>query len=500
MAKIKNVKRIISIALVLVTILSIFAISVSSASTTGFDILSSSKYAKTYTLSSSGKTIPYTSKKLSTRGTVTYGASSSSYIDNSSDEIYIFDVGCTNRKYWAYVSYPTSSRRVNAYIYLSALTKNNGNHNKSTSSGKFYCSTRKNNSINSSYYVANGDTVYLVATSSSKYQILYPISGGKWRLAWCNKSDYQKYCTKGKEPKSTTGLTDVTSYFAGQKITIKSVQNGKYICADADVSNTPLMANRSKASTWETFTVTSLTSDGWVGFKSSTNGKYLTAHRDVANTPVRASASKLKSWECFRIYRKGSDYYIKSQANSMWLSVRIDENGSPVRACVSNASTWERLSIKISDGYDAKKAAEYAVQHAHDTPVYSGSDCARYVSECLAVGGVSIPNKNLYSAGDYTYSGRKFTGYRNPYINAPALLTYLSTKYQVIKNPSTSQMEVGDVAFLVSSDGYYDGHAVMITKISNGIAYYSGHTKAQANQRIDPDNYWTKVRYLIKIA
>ncbi|MGN0447995.1 MAG: peptidoglycan DD-metalloendopeptidase family protein [Acutalibacteraceae bacterium] len=196
MTKIKNIKRIISIALVLVTILSTFAITASAASTTGFDILSSSKYAKTYTLSSSGKTIPYTSKNLSTRGTVTYGASSSAYIDNSSDEIYIFDVGCTNGKYWAYVSYPTSSKRVNAYVYLSALTKNNGNHNKSISSGKFYCSTRENNSTNSNYYVANGDTVYLIATSSSKYQILYPISGGKWRLAWCNKSDYQKYCTK----------------------------------------------------------------------------------------------------------------------------------------------------------------------------------------------------------------------------------------------------------------------------------------------------------------
>lgn len=89
--KIKNVKRIISIALVLVTILSTFAITVSAASTTAFDILSSSTYAKTYTLSSSGKTIPYTSKNLTTRGTVTYGASSSSYIDNSSDEIYILD-------------------------------------------------------------------------------------------------------------------------------------------------------------------------------------------------------------------------------------------------------------------------------------------------------------------------------------------------------------------------------------------------------------------------
>jgi len=105
----KTMKRMLSLFLVAVTLCGVIAMPAFAASTQAFDILSSSKYAKTYTLSSSGKTIPYTSNKLSTRGTVTYGASSSSYIDNKADELYIFDVGCTNRTYWAYVSYPTSS-------------------------------------------------------------------------------------------------------------------------------------------------------------------------------------------------------------------------------------------------------------------------------------------------------------------------------------------------------------------------------------------------------
>lgn len=209
MTLVKNLKKVIAIALCLVTVLSVLSITTSAASTTAFDILTSSKYAKTYALSSSGKTIPYTSKTLSTRGTVTYGASSSAYIANSSDELYVFDVGYTNGKYWAYVSYPTSSRRVNAYINLSAITKNNANHKKTTSTAKFYCSTRENNSINSSYYVAKGDTVYLVATSSSKYQILYPVSSGKWRLAWCNKSDYQRYCS-GSSSSTTTSTSQTT--------------------------------------------------------------------------------------------------------------------------------------------------------------------------------------------------------------------------------------------------------------------------------------------------
>lgn len=237
----KTMKRMLSLFLVAVTLCSVIAMPAFAASTQAFDILSSSKYAKTYTLSSSGKTIPYTSNKLSTRGTVTYGASSSSYIDNKADELYIFDVGCTNGTYWAYVSYPTSSRRVNAYIPLSALTKNNGSHAKTVSTGKFYCSLRENTSTSSSYYVAKGDTVYLVATSGSKYQILYPVSNGKYRLAWCNASDYKKYC--GTNTTNTSNkTTTTTSIIGGQSDTprdgafvrIRYAANGRYLDVPAE--------------------------------------------------------------------------------------------------------------------------------------------------------------------------------------------------------------------------------------------------------------------------
>lgn len=237
----KTMKRMLSLFLVAVTLCGVIAMPAFAASTQAFDILSSSKYAKTYTLSSSGKTIPYTSNKLSTRGTVTYGASSSSYIDNNADELYIFDVGCTNGTYWAYVSYPTSSRRVNAYIPLSALTKNNGSHTKTVSTGKFYCSLRENTSTSSSYYVAKGDTVYLVATSGSKYQILYPVSNGKYRLAWCNASDYKKYC--GTNATNTSNkTTTTTSIIGGQSdnprdgafVRIRYAANGRYLDVPAE--------------------------------------------------------------------------------------------------------------------------------------------------------------------------------------------------------------------------------------------------------------------------
>lgn len=360
-----SIKTIIAYMLAIVTVLSCVIIPASAASTTAFDILSSSNYAKTFTLSSSGRTTPYTDSNLSTPGTATYGASSKSYIDNSADELYILDVGCTNGIYWTYVSYPTSSGRVKAYIPLTALSTNNAGHNKTTSSGKFYCSLRENAETNSSYYVAKGDTVYLIATSSSMYQILYPISGGKWRLAWCSASDYQKYCDSAagtsvntNSSSDTAGMTDVTAYFAGKTITLQSIENGKYLCADESISNIPAVCNRDNASTWETFSVSSITSDGWVGFKASTNGKYLSATINATDAPVRAVASNLQAWECFRIYLKGNDFYIKAQANNKWLCVRVDMGGAPVQSYASAASTWERFNIRFSGQEQYVSAAE----------------------------------------------------------------------------------------------------------------------------------------------
>lgn len=336
------------------------AITADAAETTAFDILTTSSYAKTYALSTSGKTIPYTSKYLTVRGTTSYGASNSSYIANSSDEIYILDVGCTNGKYWAYVSYPTSSRRVYAYIDLTTITKNNGNHKKTISTGRFYCSLRENSSVSTSYYVDKGDTVFLVATSGNKYQILYNISGGKYRLAWCNKADYQRYC----DTQSTSGLIDVTAYFAGQIVTIKSLQNGKYLCADSSLRATPIMCNKKAANNAQTtFNVTQMTSDGWIGFKSAFNNKYVGATNTSRSATVAANASNLCGWECFRIYYKGGYFYIKSQATNKWLTTRVDLVGTPLYATGEATNAWERFSIefKSSSYISAKEMVTTAV-------------------------------------------------------------------------------------------------------------------------------------------
>lgn len=350
----KKHTRIMSMLLVIATLCSLLVMPASAASTTAYDCLSDSKYAKTYAVNT-GTIIPYTSTSLSTRGTVSYGANSSSYIDGYSDLLYIMDVGINSSGIaWAKTSYPSvNNKRVIAYVKLSDITANT-HSSKRVSNGKFLCALRQNGSLSSSYYVAKGDVVRLLAVSgSSRVQILYP-SGQMYRIAWAERCDFEKYCgsifgntpNTPANPVTSDGMVDVTSYFAGKTISIQSVQNGKYLCADSDATGTPLRANKDWCQTWETFTVSSMTSDGWVGIKAH-NGKYLSATASLPNAPILATASNLQKWECFRILQKGSDFYLKAQINSKWFSVRIEQSNAPVLAQVDEALEWERLKIRV---------------------------------------------------------------------------------------------------------------------------------------------------------
>lgn len=372
----KTMKRTLCLLLVLAAMCSLCAGTTSAASSAPYDALSSSRYAKVYTLATSGRQTVYTASDLKTPGN-NRGACNA-WIDCAADELWLMDAGVTGGQFWAHVSYPVSSGRRTGYIPLSALTANT-HAVKTTATGKFYCSPRLGKAVNSSYYVAKSDVVWLVAVSGSQVQLLYPTSSG-YRLAWAAKSDYEKYCgTLSTDP------VDVTAQFAGKTITLQSVENGKYLCADGNETNVPLYASRSSASTWETFTVSNLTSDGWVGIRAY-NGKYLSATANATDTPIRAVASNLLSWECFRIYQKGNDYYLKAQVNGKWLCVRVDQSNAPVQAYAGAASTWERLTIRI-----VFTKEEQAVQNRLD----------------------SIANGTLtYNASTVMKVGSKFTGYR----------------------------------------------------------------------------------------
>lgn len=123
--------------------------------------------------------------------------------------------------------------------------------------------------------------------------------------------------------------------------------------------------------------------------------------------------------------------------------------------------------------YNASAAIEYADKHWND----GYGLCANFVSACLKAGGIDIPNRSYYSPNSTSYQGisGKLGAYNNPYIASAALLRYLSDAgYKVIKNPKQTDMALGDILFM-KSGRYPDSHVTIITKVSNGKAYFSAH-------------------------
>ena len=196
----RNLKRSFSmkttaIVLTIMSVVSVFSLTHISAfaATDGFSVISSSKPVKTHTLTK-GNSIPYTNQNLNNRGTDNR-KSSTAYVAGS-DDLYIYKLGKNSKGiWWIYFSFPVGKTRYKAYMPLSSVTNNNGSHKKTTSTGKAWTYLRSDGSGgSSSMYIARGDVVYLISTTSSYYQIIYPCSGG-YRMAWLTKSDYNKYCS-----------------------------------------------------------------------------------------------------------------------------------------------------------------------------------------------------------------------------------------------------------------------------------------------------------------
>lgn len=326
-------KKFVAIILSVITLLTIGAPALSASAAESWPSLSKSSYCE---FTAEKKINVYCDSACKTQGTSSPKKAYNAYIAKN-DVCKIYKITSS----YVYLAYPTSSGYKSGYIKRSALFNVSAPSESVKSKGKV--TTYKAANTSSEYgYVAKGDRVYKVGTSGKYTRIIYQAASG-------NRAYKLGYVTTSKYNSSINGnvLVDVTKNFAGKKINIKSVENGKYLSAYIDVKNAPVYAKLSKASTWETYAVTKITDDGWVGLKCVANGKYLSVNNDSDSKSVGATASKVQAWECFRIYQKGSDYYIKAQANKNWLSVRTDEKNIPVRACVSKASTWERFEISV---------------------------------------------------------------------------------------------------------------------------------------------------------
>lgn len=130
--------------------------------------------------------------------------------------------------------------------------------------------------------------------------------------------------------------------------------------------------------------------------------------------------------------------------------------------------------------YDVSSAVSFANNHWND----GVGLCAEFVSRCLKAGGIDVPNYSYYSTSTQSYNNNSGTldAYNNPYTCSAALLLWLSESYTIITDPSASQIDVGDVVFMLggSSLQWRDGHVGIVVKVENGKPYYAAHNKAQA--------------------
>ena len=112
---------------------------------------------------------------------------------------------------YARISYPVGSTRKTAYVNLKdVFVKGTINEAGKTAKNRhFGLYKRRNSGKNDNYGVDPGDTVYRLTDDGSWTQILYPISGNVWRIAWLTKSDYNKMMGLGTAPKiNTSSLAD----------------------------------------------------------------------------------------------------------------------------------------------------------------------------------------------------------------------------------------------------------------------------------------------------
>ncbi len=152
---------------------------------------------KTIEVYISGYQIVYTSASLSQRGTVTYGASDISYIED--ETVWLKDVEVSDNNLAARIEYrsgSTASGYAVGYIPLGVIMNPDSYAESFTATGDFHVSLTVGGELSKDHWVGKGDTVYLLSDEVTRYCIMYDLNGGGYRIAYCDKGDLDKNVSK----------------------------------------------------------------------------------------------------------------------------------------------------------------------------------------------------------------------------------------------------------------------------------------------------------------
>ena len=125
---------------------------------------------------------------------------------------------------------------------------------------------------------------------------------------------------------------------------ITSIANGQVVCAENGGSET-IVANRSSCGgAWETFQIVN-NNDGTVSLKSIANGKYVCAVIDENNQLLPRSES-VGTWEKFIIEKiSDGEYALYSLANGKYVQANLHDGGKLFATSETVAGAWEVFDI-----------------------------------------------------------------------------------------------------------------------------------------------------------
>jgi hypothetical protein len=129
----------------------------------------------------------------------------------------------------------------------------------------------------------------------------------------------------------------------GQNIWLRANANNLYVSADQGLANVQLVANRTSAGAWETFTVVDA-GGGLVELRAS-NGRYVSADSNLATyAPLVANRTTASTWEKFQWIDAGTgQVQLKAQSTAKFVSA--DQNRSSyLVADRATASGWETFT------------------------------------------------------------------------------------------------------------------------------------------------------------
>ena len=125
---------------------------------------------------------------------------------------------------------------------------------------------------------------------------------------------------------------------------ITSIANGQVVCAENGGSET-IVANRSSCGgAWETFQIVN-NNDGTVSLRSVSNGKYVCAVIDEKNQLLPRSGS-IGTWEKFIIEKiSNGEYALYSLANGKYVQANLNDGGKLFATSETVAGAWEVFNI-----------------------------------------------------------------------------------------------------------------------------------------------------------